>query len=135
MQELSNALADALGQPGNPQNQDALRGMGNLVWSRLLTSAFNSARRSMGHWDLTSQARPPLTCLPSFSSPTFHSLLMKLIAAEIVAAWHGVKHFLIHELLALGSDEALIEAPTLRCRERRVLQRSRLAWLRRRSHL
>ena len=46
-----------------------------------------------------------------FVTHTFHSLLMKLIAAEIVAA-HGMASStsLIHELLAIDKDETLIAA-------------------------
>ena len=111
MQELSNALADALGKPGNPkikmlfEEWTALYGQA----SDLSIQQRKKINGSLG-FDFTG---PDTVDLPAklFVTHTFHSLLMKLIAAEIVAA-HGMASStsLIHELLAMGSDKALIDA-------------------------
>ncbi len=111
MQELSNALADALGQPGNRKIKMLFE-----EWSTLYGQAADLSiqqRKKINGSLGFDFAGPTDVDLPAklFVTHTFHSLLMKLIAAEIVAA-HGMASStsLIHELLALGTDEALIEA-------------------------
>jgi len=111
MQELSNALSDALGQQGNRKI--------NMLFEEWVTLYGQAA-------DLSIQQRQQINGslgfgfigsahinLPArlFVTHSFHSLLMKLIAAEIVAA-HGMasSSSLIHGLLAIDTDEALINA-------------------------
>src|SRR5690606_7249756 len=111
MQELSNALADALGRPGNRKIKMLFE-----EWSTLYGQAADLSiqqRKKINGSLGFDFAGPAEVDLPAklFVTHTFHSLLMKLIAAELVAA-HGMASStsLIHELLALGSDEALIDA-------------------------
>lgn len=110
MQELANALSDALGTPGNRKIKMLFE-----EWATLYGQAA----------DLSVQQRKKINGslgfefdhatgddLPAklFVAHTFHSLLMKLIAAEIVAA-HGMASStsLIHELLAIDKDECLVK--------------------------
>ena len=111
MQELSNALADALGQPGNRKIKMLFEEWATL-YGQAADLSIQQRKKINGSLGFDF-AGPAAIDLPAklFVTHTFHSLLMKLIAAEIVAA-HGMASStsLIHELLALGSDEALIEA-------------------------
>jgi N-6 DNA Methylase len=111
MQELSNALADALGQPGNRKTKMLFE-----EWATLYGQAADLSiqQRKKINGSLGFEFSGPASIdLPArlFVTHTFHSLLMKLIAAEIAAA-HGMASSasLIHELLALGSDETLLNA-------------------------
>jgi hypothetical protein len=111
MQELSNALADALGQPGNRKIKMLFEEWATL-YGQAADLSIQQRKKINGSLGFDF-AGPVAIDLPAklFVTHTFHSLLMKLIAAEIVAA-HGMASStsLIHKLLALGSDEALIEA-------------------------
>lgn len=111
MQALSNALAEALGYPGNRKVKMLFE-----EWSTLYGQAADLSiqQRKKINGSLGFDFEGPADVdLPAklFVTHTFHSLLMKLIAAELVAA-HGMasSSSLIHELLALGSDEALLRS-------------------------
>lgn len=111
MQELSNALADALSQPGNRKIKMLFEELATLYGQAadLSIQQRKKINGSLG-FDFNGPARIDLPA-KLFVTHTFHSLLMKLIAAEIVAA-HGMASSasLIHELLAIDKDEALINA-------------------------
>lgn len=111
MQELSNALADALGQPGNRKIKMLFEEWATLYGQAadLSIQQRKKINGSLG-FDFNGSAHIDLPA-KLFVTHTFHSLLMKLIAAEIVAA-HGMASSasLIHELLAIDKDEALISA-------------------------
>lgn len=111
MQQLADALADALGAAGNRKIKMLFE-----EWATLYGQAADLSLQqrkkidaSLG-FDFSGSAHADLPA-KLFVTHTFHSLLMKLIAAEIVAA-HGMasSSSLIHELLAIEPDEALIEA-------------------------
>lgn len=111
MQELSNALGDALGRPGNRKIKMLFE-----EWSTLYGQAADLSiqQRTKINGSLGFDfSGPDEFDLPAklFVTHTFHSLLMKLIAAELVAA-HGMASStsLIHELLAVRSDKDLIVA-------------------------
>jgi hypothetical protein len=111
MQELSNALADALGQLGNRKIKMLFEEWATLYGqaSDLSIQQRKKINSSLG-FDFNGPAHIDLPA-KLFVTHTFHSLLMKLIAAEIVAA-HGMASStsLIHELLAIDKDDALIAA-------------------------
>ena len=111
MQELSNVLADALGEPGSRKIKMLFE-----EWTTLYGQAADLSiqqRKKISESLRFDFVGPASIELPAklFVTHTFHSLLMKLIAAEIVAA-HDMASgtSLVHELLTLGSEEALIEA-------------------------
>ncbi len=111
MQELSNALADSLDKPENHKIKMLFE-----EWAALYGQAADLSiqQRKKINGSLGFDFNGPACIdLPAklFVTHTFHSLLMKLIAAEIVAA-HGMASStsLIHELLAIDKDEVLIEA-------------------------
>lgn len=110
MQELSDALAGALGPHCNRKVKMLLE-----EWAALYGQAADLSIQqrkkidgSLG-FDFTGPADIELSA-KLFVTHTFHSLLMKLIAAEIVAA-HGMASStsLIHGLLAIDKDDTLIE--------------------------
>jgi len=111
MQELSNALADALGHPGNRKIKMLFEEWATLYGQAadLSIQQRKKINGSLG-FDFNGPAHIDLPA-KLFVTHTFHSLLMKLIAAEIVAA-HGMASStsLIHELLAIDKDEALVAA-------------------------
>lgn len=111
MQELSNALADALGEPGNRKIKMLFEEWATL-YGQAADLSIQQRKKINGSLGFDFNGTPQID-LPAklFVTHTFHSLLMKLIAAEIVAA-HGMASStsLIHELLAIGEDEALIAA-------------------------
>lgn len=109
MQELSDALADALDQPGNRKIKMLFEEWATLYGQaadlsiqqrKKINASLGFGFRGAAHIDLPAKL---------FVTHTFHSLLMKLIAAEIVAA-HGMASSvsLIHELLAADKDETLL---------------------------
>jgi hypothetical protein len=111
MQELSDALADALNGTGNRKIKMLFE-----EWATLYGQAADLSiqQKKKIHGSLGFDfSGPPEIDLPAklFVTHTFHSLLMKLIAAEIVAA-HGMASStsLIHELLVIDKDEGLIAA-------------------------
>jgi len=112
MQELSNALADALGQSGDRKIKMLFEEWANL-YGQAADLSIQQRKKINGSLGFGFSGLFDEDDLPAklFVTHTFHSLLMKLIAAEIVAA-HGMASSmsLIHELLALDSDEALIDA-------------------------
>ena len=111
MQVLSDALADALGATGNRKINMLFEEWATLYGQAadLSVQQKKKINGSLG-FDFSG---PVAVDLPAklFVTHTFHSLLMKLIAAEIVAA-HGMASStsLIHELLAIDSDDVLISA-------------------------
>lgn len=111
MQELSNALADALDKPGNRKIKMLFEEWATL-YGQAADLSIQQRKKINGSLGFNFDG-PAHIDLPAklFVTHTFHSLLMKLIAAEIVAA-HGMASStsLIHELLAIDSDEALIAA-------------------------
>lgn len=111
MQELSNGLADALGSPGNRKIKMLFEEWATLYGQAadLSIQQRKKINGSLG-FDFSGAAEMDLPA-KLFVTHTFHSLLMKLIAAEIVAA-HGMasSSSLIHELLAIDEDEDLIAA-------------------------
>ncbi|HZS80176.1 MAG TPA: N-6 DNA methylase [Herbaspirillum sp.] len=109
MQELSDALAESLGQPGHRkikmffEEWATLYGQAadlSIQQRKKVSGSLGFEFNGLAHLDLPAKL---------FVTHTFHSFLMKLIAAEIVAA-HGMASStsLIHELLAIDKDEALI---------------------------
>lgn len=111
MQELADALADALGSTGNRKIKMLFE-----EWATLYGQAADLSlqQRKKINGSLGFDFPGPASIdLPAklFVTHTFHSLLMKLIAAEIVAA-HGMASStsLIHDLLSIEKDEALIAA-------------------------
>lgn len=111
MQELSNALAADLGEPGNRKIKMLFD-----EWETLYGQVSNLSvqRRKRVNESLGFNFAGPIPVeMPAklFVIHTFHSLLMKMIAAEVVAA-HGMAPgtSLAHKLLLLESDEALIES-------------------------
>ncbi len=111
MQELSNVLADALGQQGNRKIKMLFE-----EWAALYGQAADLSiqQRKKINASLGFAFNGPVQSNLSaklFVTHTFHSLLMKLIAAEIVAA-HGMaaSTSLIHELLAIDNDKLLLYA-------------------------
>ncbi|PZP61757.1 MAG: SAM-dependent methyltransferase [Azospira oryzae] len=111
MQELSNALADALGQPGNRKIKMLFEEWATL-YGQVADLSIQQRKKVNGSLGFDFNG-PSYIDMPAklFVTHTFHSLLMKLIAAEIVAA-HGMASStsLIHELLAIDKDEALVAA-------------------------
>lgn len=111
MQELSNALADALGQTGNSKIKMLFEEWATL-YGQVADLSIQQRKKINGSLGFTFTGSTVFD-LPAklFVTHTFHALLMKLIAAEIVAA-HGMASSpsLIHELLAISSDEDLIDA-------------------------
>jgi hypothetical protein len=111
MQQLADALAEALSATGDRKIK-----MLFAEWATLYGQAADLSLQQRKKIDASlgfDFSGPASIDLPAklFVTHTFHSLLMKLIAAEIVAA-HGMASStsLIHELLAIEKDEALIEA-------------------------
>ena len=111
MQQLADALADALSVSGNRKIKMLFEEWATLYGQAadLSMQQRKKINRSLG-FDFSGPANIDLPA-KLFVTHTFHSLLMKLIAAEIVAA-HGMASStsLIHELLAIEPDEGLIEA-------------------------
>ena len=109
MQELSNALGDALSVSGNRKIKMLFEEWATLYGqaSDLSIQQRKKINGSLG-FDFSGPANIDLPA-KLFVTHTFHSFLMKLIAAEIVAA-HGMASStsLIHELLAIDKDETLI---------------------------
>ena len=111
MQALSDALAYALGEPGSRKIKMLFE-----EWTTLYGQAADLSiqQRKKINGSLGFDFHGPASLeLPAklFVTHTFHSLLMKLIAAELVAA-HGMASStsLIHELLTIDKDEVLIAA-------------------------
>lgn len=109
MGELSGALAEALGAPGNKKIKMLFE-----EWMTLYGQAADLSLEQRRKIDVSlgfGFAGPASLALPArlFVTHTFHCLLMKLIAAEIVAA-HSLASSgsLIHDLLACESDAELI---------------------------
>jgi hypothetical protein len=111
MQQLSNALADALNVRGNQKIKMLFEEWATLYGQAadLSIQQRKKINGSLG-FDFSGSANIELPA-KLFVTHTFHSLLMKLISAEIVAA-HGMASStsLIHELLAVEKDEALVDA-------------------------
>lgn len=111
MQELSRALADALGAPGDRKIKMLFEEWATL-YGQAADLSIQQKKKINGSLGFDFHG-PQGVDLPAklFVTHTFHSLLMKLIAAEIVAA-HGMASStsLIYELLALEKDEDLISA-------------------------
>lgn len=111
MQELSSALAAALGDPGDRKIKMLFEEWATLYGQAadLSVQQRKQINASLGF----AFSGPARIDLPArlFVTHTFHSLLMKLIAAEIVAA-HGMASSasLIHGLLSIDKDEDLIAA-------------------------
>ena len=110
IQELSNALADALGQPGSRKIKMLFEEWETL-YGQVSSLGVQRCKRVSESLGFDFPCPIPVE-LPAklFVIHTFHSLLMKMIAAEVVAA-HGMAPgtSLAHKLLSLESDEALIE--------------------------
>lgn len=111
MQELSNALAADLGESGNRKIKMLFDEWETLYGqvSNLGVQRRKRVNESLG-FDFAGQIPVELPA-KLFVIHTFHSLLMKMIAAEVVAA-HGMAPgtSLANKLLLLESDEALIES-------------------------
>lgn len=111
MQELSNALADALGTPGNRKIKMLFEEWATL-YGQAADLSIQQRKKINGSLGFDFEGSSDVD-FPAklFVTHTFHSLLMKLIAAEIVAA-HGMASgtSLIHELLTIGKDEDLVTA-------------------------
>lgn len=111
MQELSDALADALAVPGNRKIKMLFEEWATL-YGQAADLSIQQRKKINGSLGFDFSG-PASVDLPAklFVTHTFHSLLMKLIAAEIVAA-HGMasSSSLIHELLAIEKDEDLVAA-------------------------
>lgn len=111
MQELSNALADSLGGHGNRKIKMLFEEWATL-YGQAADLSIQQRKKINGSLGFDFDG-PASIDLPAklFVTHTFHSLLMKLIAAEIVAA-HGMASStsLIHELLTITKDEALLTA-------------------------
>lgn len=111
MQELSHALADALATPGNRKIKMLFEEWATL-YGQAADLSIQQRKKINGSLGFNFFG-PAVVDLPAklFVTHTFHSLLMKLIAAEIVAA-HGMASStsLIHELLAIEKDEDLVAA-------------------------
>jgi hypothetical protein len=111
MQQLSDALADALGRDGNRKIKMLFEEWATLYGQAadLSIQQRKKINGSLG-FDFNGPAHIDLPA-KLFVTHTFHSFLMKLIAADIVAA-HGMASStsLIHDLLAIEGDEALIAA-------------------------
>lgn len=110
IQELSNALADALRQPGSRKIKMLFEEWETL-YGQVANLGVQRCKRVSESLGFDFPCPIPVE-LPAklFVIHTFHSLLMKMIAAEVVAA-HGMAPgtSLAHKLLSLESDEALIE--------------------------
>jgi len=111
MQVLSDALADALSNSGDRKIKMLFEEWATL-YGQAADLSIQQRKKINGSLGFGFNG-PAHIDLPAklFVTHTFHSLLMKLIAAEIVAA-HGMASStsLIHELLAIDTDEALISA-------------------------
>lgn len=109
MQELADALSDALGTPGNRKIKMLFEEWATL-YGQAADLSIQQRKKINGSLGFEFDS-PTNDNLPAklFVTHTFHSLLMKLIAAEIVAA-HGMASStsLIHELLAIDKDEDLV---------------------------
>ncbi len=111
MQKLSDGLANALSIPGNRKVKMLFKEWATL-YGQVADLSIQQRKKIngslgfnfSGHMDVDVPAK-------LFVTHTFHSLLMKLIAAELVAA-HGMASSvsLIHELLAITKDDDLIAA-------------------------
>jgi len=111
MGNLSDALSSALDSPGDRkikmlfEEWVTLYGQAadlSIQQRKKINSSLGFDFNGPAHIDLPAKL---------FVTHTFHSLLMKLIAAEIVAA-HGMASSasLIHDLLTHGDDDALLAA-------------------------
>jgi len=111
MQTMSDALADALGTPGNRKIKMLFEEWSTL-YGQVADLSVQQRRKIKGSlgFDFAGTSDVDLSA-KLFVTHTFHSLLMKLIASEIVAA-HGMASSmsLIHELLAIRLDKALVNA-------------------------
>jgi len=111
MQQLADALADAMSATGNRKIKMLFEEWATL-YGQAADLSIQQRKKINGSLGFDFSG-PENIDLPAklFVTHTFHSLLMKLIAAEIVAA-HGMASStsLIHELLAIEKDEALIDA-------------------------
>lgn len=111
MQELSTALSVSLGDPGNRKIKMLFEEWVTLYGQAADLSSQQKKKidRSLG-FTFAGRAEIDLSA-KLFVTHTFHSFLMKLLAAEIVAA-HGLasSQSLIHELLALDEDKRVFES-------------------------
>jgi hypothetical protein len=109
MQALSNALADALSPLGDRKIKMLFEEWMTL-YGQAADLSIQQRKKINGSLGFEFNGSENIDLSAKlFITHTFHSLLMKLIAAEIVAA-HGMASStsLIHELLATGKDETLI---------------------------
>lgn len=111
MQKLSDVLAKSLGHPGNRKIKMLFEEWATL-YGQAADLGIQQRKKINGSLGFVFKG-PTDIDLPAklFVTHTFHSLLMKLIAAEIVAA-HGMASSasLINELLSIVDDESLIAA-------------------------
>jgi len=111
MQSLSNALGGAL-EPSGHRKIKMLFEEWKALYGQAADLSIQQRKKINGSlgFDFSGSAQIELPA-KLFVTHTFHSLLMKLIAAEIVAA-HGMASSpsLIHELLAIEKDEMLMDA-------------------------
>jgi len=111
MQALSNALASAL-EPSGSRKIKMLFEEWMVLYGQAADLSIEQRKKINGSlgFDFSGSAKTDLAA-KLFVTHTFHSFLMKLIAAEIVAA-HAMASSpsLIHELLAIEKDEILLDA-------------------------
>jgi len=111
MQALSDALADALENTQNRKIKMLFEEWLSL-YGQVADLSIEQRKKINGSlgFDFSGEASIDLPA-KLFVAHTFHSFLMKLIAAEIVAA-HGMASSpsLIHELLAIEKDVVLLDA-------------------------
>jgi len=111
MQALSNTLGVAL-EPSGSRKIKMLFEEWMALYGQAADLSIQQRKKINGSlgFDFAGPARIDLSA-KLFVAHTFHSLLMKLIAAEIVAA-HGMASSLslLHELLTIEKDEVLMDA-------------------------
>jgi len=111
MQALANALGGALEQSGNRKIRMLFEEW-VVLYGQAADLSIQQRKKINGSlgFDFSGDTKIDLSA-KLFVIHTFHSFLMKLIAAEIVAA-HGMasSSSLIHELLAIEKDDALMDA-------------------------
>ncbi len=114
MQVLSDALAYAL-KPGGNRKVNMLFAEWATLYGQAADLSTQQRKKVNGSLGFSFNGPIEFDELPAklFVTHTFHSLLIKLIAAEIAAA-HGMASStsLVHELLAIGADESLRTALT-----------------------
>jgi len=111
MQALSNALADALENTKNRKVKMLFEEWLSL-YGQVADLSIQQRKKINGSLGFNFSGEASID-LPAklFIAHTFHSFLMKLVAAEIVAA-HGMASSpsLIHELLSIEKDDVLLDA-------------------------